>query len=426
MVCDAAAGQAAQSGTRPSGRPVARPRGTSGRLVLSNRDDAADPSSDVMKRHHRSRHHGRRHDRDRGRRHGARRDTRHSGGRGGGQGHAIVRVHGASNNAGIQNSLETGTPGGSLRRRAPSLERRTYDVALAKTRGSVTAYLAVTAGLLVLNAQGLASWSRVGGLLLPDSGNGLTLVGRRLYLAQGVYGLVAVDVSKPHWPKLLSRVALAGAAQDVVVEGRKAYVAAGGAGLVVVDVHRPAHMKVLGRIATGGYAWSVVVKGRKAYVAAGRAGMVVVDVHRPARMKVLSKMALGGEARSVALVRDSLLVAGAGSGGLVLVQMGRGGRTGRVVGRISSADFTRGVAAWGDWVAAADGQGGVMAARIDRKAHLGKPVRLRTKLAANKVSLVRWKGKTLLVVANDSAGLLVLSTALDGKPTRLGGWPKAR
>jgi len=306
------------------------------------------------------------------------------------------------------------------------LERRTYDVALAMARGSVTAYLAVTAGLLVLKAEGLASWRRVGGLLLPDSGNGLTLVGRRVYLAQGVYGLVAVDVSKPQWPKMLSRVALAGAAQDVVVKGRKAYVAAGGAGLMVVDVHRPAHMKVVGRIVTGGYAWSVVVKGRKAYVAAGGAGLVVVDVRRPARMKVLSKVALGGEARSVALGRRSLLVAGAGAGGLVLVEMGRGGRSGRVVGRLPSVDFTRGVAASGDWVAAADGQGGVMAARIDRKAHLGKPVRLRTRLAANKVTLVRRRGKTLVLVANDSAGLLVLGPAPDGKLTRLGRWPKTR
>ena len=264
------------------------------------------------------------------------------------------------------------------------MERRTYDVALAMARGSVTAYLAVTAGLLVLKAEGLASWRRVGGLLLPDSGNGLTLVGRRVYLAQGVYGLVAVDVSKPQWPKMLSRVALAGAAQDVVVKGRKAYVAAGGAGLVVVDVRRPA------------------------------------------RMKVLSKVALGGEARSVALGRRSLLVAGAGAGGLVLVEMGRGGRSGRVVGRLPSVDFTRGVAASGDWVAAADGQGGVMAARIDRKAHLGKPVRLRTRLAANKVTLVRRRGKTLVLVANDSAGLLVLGPAPDGKLTRLGRWPKTR
>ncbi len=342
----------------------------------------------------------------------------------------------------------SGSDTGGITKRAPSLEQRTYDV---RTDGK-RAYLATTSGLIVLDVTKIQEPKRVGGLMLPDSGNGLSLRRGRVYLAQGNYGLVAVDVKRHKWPREIGRIKTKGAAQGVAVVRNYAFVADGGSGLAVVDIRKPSDMKTVARLSTKGYAWDVVTKKNRAYVAAGSSGVAVFDVSRPKTPRLLSvvkldageeKGTIGGrgiglQARGLVFGRGGLLYVAAGSGGLVIVDISSAAP--RVVGGLKLADFARGVTVLNergkkDNVLVADGQAGVFSVSVERKGRRkkGKIIsrlkgKLKTKMAVNNVFALKKGGKGLVFVAHDSDGMLIIDTKGRGKQPLniLGRWPQSK
>lgn len=310
---------------------------------------------------------------------------------------------------------------------------------------------------------------RVGGVVLPDSGNDVWVERDRLFMARGAHGLVALDIKRPAWPKVLGRVDTPGAAHSVAVKGRYAYVADGSGGLQVVDIKSPKRMAVVGSAKTVGYAWAVAVVRRRAYVAAGRSGLKVFDIRHPKRPRLVatvpvaawmkgrerskkaskrvSKRApkaeskagskeaaleaaldskggassrytqarrrtqkLGRQARDVEPgPRGRIFVAG-GTAGLVVVDIKA--KTPKVMARVAVSDFARGVGRVGKArkrrVAVAHGQGGVSLVAATKRGGYSVVATTLTKRAANEVIATRIGGRETLVVAHDSDGVLLI------------------
>lgn len=114
---------------------------------------------------------------------------------------------------------------------------------------------------------------------------GLRVHGNTVYAADGLGGLVTIDVTDPDAPRLIGRVATVGQARDVRVDVRAdrttAYVAAAGAGLVVVDATDPANMSVIGMAGMPGSAQRLDHAGDRVFVAAWNDARVF-DVSDPA------------------------------------------------------------------------------------------------------------------------------------------------
>ncbi len=329
---------------------------------------------------------------------------------------------------------ESGSGSVAITRRVPSLEKRTYAVEV----DGDNVYLAVTSGLIVLNAANAPK--RIGGLVMPDSGNGLALSRNRVFMAQGNYGLAAVDVTRPEWPRELSRVKTPGSAQGVALQGKYAFVADGSGGLQVVDVGNPSKMRIVAGIDTGGYAWAVAVRRGRAYVAAGHAGVAVVDVRRPRQPRLETVIRLDGretgaddvkgragargiQARDVEFGSRNLLYIAAGSEGLIVVETGKQ----EIVGRLKLNDFARGVGVWSDGrrdtVAVADGQAGVALVAVDRRGGSLLIGKFRTRMAVNNVTMGRRGKQTVFFLAHDADGLLLMENRKKDGLTILAEWP---
>lgn len=101
---------------------------------------------------------------------------------------------------------------------------------------------------------------------------GLRVVGNIAYAADGLGGLVTIDVSDPDAPSLMGFVSTVSQARDVRVDVRAdrttVYVAAAGAGLVVVDATDPANMSVIGMHGMPGSAQRLDHAGDRVVVAA--------------------------------------------------------------------------------------------------------------------------------------------------------------
>jgi peroxiredoxin len=97
---------------------------------------------------------------------------------------------------------------------------------------------------------------------------GVRVRGETAFVADGVGGLVTVDVTNPKEPRVLGRVKTGGQARDVVVEGHVAYVASGSAGLVVVDVSDPASPAIVGAASMPGTALRLDYSAGRVFVAA--------------------------------------------------------------------------------------------------------------------------------------------------------------
>lgn len=113
---------------------------------------------------------------------------------------------------------------------------------------------------------------------------GLRVIGNTVFAADGLGGLVAIDVTDPDAPALISRVATGGQARDVRIDARESrttvYVAAAAAGLVAVNATDPAHMSVIGSASMPGSAERLDHVGDRVYVAAWN-DIRVFDVSDP-------------------------------------------------------------------------------------------------------------------------------------------------
>lgn len=111
-------------------------------------------------------------------------------------------------------------------------------------------------------------FQRIGTLSGLANAWGVRAVGNTVFVADGVGGLVTVDVTDPTKPVKLSEIATGGQARDIALDGDIAYVAAGSAGLVTVDVGDLTKPRVLGKTATPGPAIRAAFSGGRVFVAA--------------------------------------------------------------------------------------------------------------------------------------------------------------
>jgi hypothetical protein len=114
---------------------------------------------------------------------------------------------------------------------------------------------------------------------------GLRVAGNTVYAADGLGGVIAIDVTNPDAPALLGRVATAGQARDVRVDVRAnrttVYAAATNAGLVVIDATNPASMQVIATVPMPSSAQRLDHVRDRVYVAAWN-DIRVFDVTNPA------------------------------------------------------------------------------------------------------------------------------------------------
>lgn len=88
------------------------------------------------------------------------------------------------------------------------------------------------------------------------------------YVADGIGGLVTLDVSDPLNVTELDRVVFDGQARDIMVNGTTVYVAAESGGIAIVDAADPANLQLVKMLDTGGSAIAIDYDNGKLYVAA--------------------------------------------------------------------------------------------------------------------------------------------------------------
>ena len=117
------------------------------------------------------------------------------------------------------------------------------------------------------------TFTRRGSLTSLNHVLGLRVAGNIVYAADGLGGLVTIDVTDPDAPTLISRLVIPGGqARDVRVDVRTdrttVYLAAAAAGLVAVDATNPASMRILGSVTMPGNATRLDYAGDRVFVAA--------------------------------------------------------------------------------------------------------------------------------------------------------------
>lgn len=134
-------------------------------------------------------------------------------------------------------------------------------------------------------------FTRVGALGGLHHVLGLRVAGNTVFAADGLGGVVAIDVSTPSAPALIGTLELEGAqARDVRVDVRgdrtTLYVAGSAGGLIVVDATNPANMSVIGRASMPASAQRLDYTSDRVYVAAWN-DIRVFDVADPARPQLI-------------------------------------------------------------------------------------------------------------------------------------------
>ncbi len=152
------------------------------------------------------------------------------------------------------------------------------------------------------------------------------LVGPFAYVVLGDKDLLVMDVAQPASPHRISRVALPGEANDVVVRDSQAFVAAGSAGLLILDITAPANPRVLGSLDTDGYAMGVAVTGTMAYIADGYAGVRMINISSLTTPTLHVTYNTPGYASKVAAMGRYVVVADSGGGLRVLDTFALGGQ----------------------------------------------------------------------------------------------------
>jgi hypothetical protein len=140
--------------------------------------------------------------------------------------------------------------------------------------GQVT-YLALNAGVFVLDTSASPTITKIGEYITPGSAASLALdpVDDRLYVADDGSGLLVLDVSTPSTPVKLGDVTSFTTARDVAVSGGFAYVA-GTNEIHIIDVSDPSAPVEAGAFdKTSGGALRVLTRGNDVFVLERNAGL---------------------------------------------------------------------------------------------------------------------------------------------------------
>ncbi len=200
-------------------------------------------------------------------------------------------------------------------------------------------------GLLVIDVSNPAAPVILGSVVTPGTARGVAVSGTVAYVADVNFGLQVIDVSNPAAPAILGSVGMPDFARDVAVSGSVAYVADFNFGLQVIDVSNPAAPAILGSVITPGRALGVAVSGTVAYVADDQSGLLVIDVSNPAAPVILGSVVTPGTARGVAVSGTVAYVADTESG-LQVIDVSNPAAP-AILGSVNTPGTARGVAVSG-------------------------------------------------------------------------------
>ncbi|MCP4717690.1 MAG: hypothetical protein GY868_21410, partial [Deltaproteobacteria bacterium] len=147
--------------------------------------------------------------------------------------------------------------------------------------------------LAVIDISSQATPVELGSLALPGVGRRLAISDQVLYVACWKGGLIAVDVSAPATPKILSQLTFDSDAEqkicetfDVEISGSYAYIADQTSGFITVDISDPARPAVVSAFTEfenpRHRSYDICIDGAYAYVACELDGLYVFDISTPA------------------------------------------------------------------------------------------------------------------------------------------------
>ncbi len=128
------------------------------------------------------------------------------------------------------------------------------------------------------------------------------------YVADGVFGLKIIDVSRPGRPEPLAELQSHAYTWTVHVAEGYAYLASG-ANLWIVDVSDPSQPRPVGLVPTRFAARDLVLDGTYVYLVDMLGGLYIIDVANPEQAKLLANLGLPGTSVSVALSGSHAIIA---------------------------------------------------------------------------------------------------------------------
>ena len=167
--------------------------------------------------------------------------------------------------------------------------------------------------------------------VLPGLVEGISLVGKTIFVVTKYGGLYSFDIKDPTNPKLLGEFVPERPGCDAIeIVGANAYIACNAGGLLIVNVSDPGDMKEIGQGSERGAMTSIKVIGDYAYIvdisAHGLATYDISDPAKPDRTALFSTEDVQGESPdlySFASVQQcgALLCLAGGGSGLVLLNL---------------------------------------------------------------------------------------------------------
>jgi hypothetical protein len=153
-----------------------------------------------------------------------------------------------------------------------------------------TAFLGLLDTLKTVDVSNPASPVETASLALAT--NALALSGTTLFDGSRDGRLVALNVTDPNNPSVLSSVMLSSPAVNLRLVGSILFVADGPAGLVIFDVSNPAAPRQLSQLVLSTPVWDVATSGTLAFLAADTSGLVIADISNLRQPKQLSQSTL--------------------------------------------------------------------------------------------------------------------------------------
>ena len=134
----------------------------------------------------------------------------------------------------------------------------------------------------------------------------IEVVENTAYIADGVGGLVLIDVSDPNNPQKIS--SFNDAVGELCIVDSLVYVADNNDGLEIIDISNSSNPTEVGSFNDGGQALGVAVNGDYAFVADGQDGLEILDISNPSNPIEVAQYYIPGSSNNIILVDDLALV----------------------------------------------------------------------------------------------------------------------
>ncbi|MGA1865484.1 MAG: LVIVD repeat-containing protein [bacterium] len=207
----------------------------------------------------------------------------------------------------------------------------------------------------------------------PYSANDIYIQDSYAYVADGLSGLQAIDISNPANPSLIDGYYIQGGAfnaSDVYALGTYAYMAYGSKGLQVINISNPANLSFAYSRDTPGTAYGVYVQGSYAFIADGSEGLQVINISNPPNTSIVGSYNTTGTAMDV-YVQGSYAYVADGLSGLQVINISNPAKL-SLAGKFATPGSANGIYVRGSYAYIADGAKGLIILDISNPAHPSK------------------------------------------------------